>query len=146
MANYNYGGYPYGNFYQPTMPQINQQQPSFNQMYQQNQPQSAQCVFVNGLEGAKAYQMIPNQTVMLMDSENPILYMKTSNGMGQSTLKYYKLVETSEQELKSQNAPQPNVNTNIEYALKSDLEALSKKIDEISSKFEKPVKEGETNE
>lgn len=147
MANFNYG-YPYGNFYQPTMPQMNQpqqQQPNFNNLYQQPQPQqqaqTTQCSFVNGIEGAKAFQMIPNQTVMLMDSENPMLYMKTSNAMGQSTLKYYKLVETNEQEIRNQNVVQPQqTRPSEEYALKSDLDVLSKKIDEISKRFEKPFR------
>ena len=146
MANFNYGGYPYGNFYQPIMPQQNQaqQQPNFNNLYQQPQQQQAQttqCSFVNGIEGAKAFQMLPNQTVMLMDSESPMLYMKTSNGMGQSTLKYYKLVETNEQEIRNQNVVQPQqTQPGEEYALKSDLDVLSKKIDEISKRFEKPFK------
>lgn len=145
MANFNYGGYPYGNFYQPAMPQMNQsqQQPNFNNLYQQpnQQTQTTQCAFVNGLEGAKAFQMLPNQTIMLMDSENPILYMKTANGMGQSTLKYYKLVETSEQEIRNQNVVQPQqVQPNVEYALKSDVNDLSKRIDELSKKCEKPFK------
>lgn len=150
MANFNnYGGYgnygntyPYGMPYQPVMPQ----QPNYNNMgnqmnQQPQQTQTTQCSFVNGIEGAKAFQMIPNQTVMLMDSESPMLYMKTSNGMGQSTLKYYKLVETNEQEIRNQNAVQPQQNQpSEEYALKSDLDVLSKKIDEISKRFEKPFK------
>ena len=145
MANFNYGGYPYGNFYQPTMPQMNQpqQQPNFNNLYQQpnQQTQTTQCAFVNGLEGAKAFQMLPNQTIMLMDSENPILYMKTSNGMGQSTLKYYKLVESSEQEIRNQNVVQPQPTQNgAEYVLKSEFEALTKKFDDLSKRLEKPFK------
>ena len=151
MANFNnYGGYngfsyPYGMPYQPVMPQA--QQPNYNNMgnmmnnQNQQQAQTTQCNFVNGIEGAKAFQMIPNQTVMLMDSENPMLYMKTSNGMGQSTLKYYKLVETNEQEIRNQNVVQPQqTQPSEEYALKSDLDVLSKKIDEISKRFEKPFK------
>ena len=85
--------------------------------------------------------MLPNQTIMLMDSENPILYMKTSNGMGQSTLKYYKLVESSEQEIRNQNAVQPQPTQNgAEYVLKSEFEALTKKFDDLSKRLEKPFK------
>lgn len=124
MPNYNYN-YPYGNIYQPFQSQ--------NQNYQQPQNQFA---FVNGVEGAKSYQMIPNQTCVLIDSDNPFIYMKQTNGMGQATLKYYKMIEISEQELKTNN-----VQTNTDYALKSDIDNLSKRIDELNNLI-KPKEEG----
>lgn len=105
---------------------------NYGQSFQQSQqPQTNTYAFVNGIEGAKSYPMGPNQTVMLMDSENPIAYMKTSNAMGQATLKYFKLVETSEQELRGKSA-QPNV----DYATKADLEALAKKVESLMPKGE----------
>ena len=151
MANYNYGGYPYGNFYQPIMPQ--QQQPNYNnignmmQNQNQQQPQMTQCFWVNNIEGAKSFQMMPNQTAMLMDSENPVVYMKQTNAMGQASLKYFKLIETSEQEIRGQNQqPVSNQQPNVEYALKSDFEGLSKRIDEISKRIEKPFKNDKNTE
>lgn len=118
MANYNnpygYGGY---NSYGPN----NYQQPQMNQY-----------AFVNGIEGAKSFQLQPNQTMMLMDSDNPICYMKQSNNIGQSTLRYFKLVEVSEQELRNANQAQQNP----DYVLKSDFEALVKRIDELTLKKE----------
>ena len=130
--------YPYGMPYQPYMPQSNQQQPNYNNIYQQvqQQPQLNQYAFVNGVEGAKAYQIMPNQTMMLMDSDNPIAFMKTSDNYGKSSLRYFKLVEVKEEDLRVQ----PQTQSNIEYALKTDIDALNKKIDEISSKLEKPLK------
>ena len=144
MANFNYGSYPYGNIYQPQQP--NYAQPNFNNNLgnmMNNQPQQTQmtqCYWVNGSEGAKAFQMIPNQTAMLMDSENPIMYMKQTNSMGQGTIKYYKLIEITEQDIKNQNAPQQNTQPNPEYVLKADFDVLSKRIDELSRKIEKPYK------
>lgn len=130
MPNYNYGNYPYGMPYQPNFPQQNNMN-----MYQQ-QVQTNQYAFVNGLEGAKSFQMQPNQTMLLMDSDNPLCYMKTSNNLGQSTLRYFRLTEISESELKNNNN-----NTTKEFASKEDFEILSKRIDEIAKKIE-----GETNE
>lgn len=101
---------PYANMYQP------QQQP-----IQQNQ-----YAFVNGIEGAKSYLMQPNQTVLLMDSDAPMCYMKTSNQLGQSTLRYFKLTEVTETSSKP----------NVEYALKSDLDALKEKLDLLLNKKE----------
>lgn len=125
MPNYNnYGGYPYGNTYQPYVPQY--QQP------QQQTPMN-QYAYVNGIEGAKSYLMQPNQTVMLMDSDSPICYMKSANGMGQSTLRYFKLVEVSESDLKANQ----NTNINTDYVSKAEFEALSKRMDELSMIIQK---------
>lgn len=91
-------------------------------------PQTNVYAFVNGIEGAKSYPMQPNQMVMLMDSENPIAYMKSANAMGQATLKYYKLVETSEDEIRSaKDRPASTI-----YATKAELEALVKRIDDLA--------------
>jgi hypothetical protein len=123
MPNYNPYGYNNYNGY------------NFNQYPQQ--PQTNQYAFVNGIEGAKAYQVMPNQTMMLMDNDNPICYMKQSNSMGQSTLRYFKLVEVSEQELRGQ------AQTQSEYVLKSDFDALSKKVEDLLGSISKNQKEGE---
>ena len=120
MANFN-NPYGYG-AYNPYNPSNNYQQ----------QAQMNHYAFVNGIEGAKSFQLQPNQTIMLMDSDNPICYMKQSNNIGQSTLRYFKLVEVSEQELRSANQMQPNA----DYVLKSDFDALVKRIDELTIKKE----------
>lgn len=140
MANYNYSNYPYGMPYY--MPQnfnnLNNNNMMQNQM---QQPQANNYFYVNGIIGAKSFQMQPNQTVMLMDSDSPMCYMKQTNSMGQATLRYFKLVEISEDDLKT--AQTQGVQPNVEYALKSDLEALNKKLNEISSRFEKPLNSSE---
>ncbi len=58
--------------------------------------------FVNGIEGAKSFTVQPNQTVLLMDSDAPMCYMKQSNGIGQSTIRYFKLTEVKESEIKKE--------------------------------------------
>ena len=85
MANYN-NPYGYGNY--------NSYNPN-SKVYQQSQLNH--YAFVNGIEGAKSFQLQPNQNIMLMDSDNPICYMKQTNNIGQATLRYFKLVEVSEQ-------------------------------------------------
>lgn len=104
--------------------------PYYNPPYY-GQPKTNQYAFVNGIEGAKSYQMQPNQMVMLLDSDNPIVYKKTSNGYGQATIECFKMVQISEEELRGiNNQLQP------EYVLKSDFEALVKRIDELTKKEE----------
>lgn len=129
MPNFNnYGCYPYGNIYQP--PQPNYAQPNLGNMMnnQMQQTPMNQYAYVNGIEGAKSYQLQPNQTIMLMDSDSPICYMKSANGMGQSTLRYFKLIEVSENDLKVNQ----NSNINTDYVSKAEFEALSKRMDELS--------------
>ena len=108
----------------PPYPQPNYFQP---QQSQPQQPQTNTYAFVNGVEGAKSYPVSPNQSVMLMDSDQPIAYMKTANGMGQATIKYFKLVETDEASARGK-AP------NAEYVLKSDFDAFVKRFDAMMEK------------
>lgn len=133
--NYNpYGGNFYGgNFGYNSIPY-----PNNNYQQQKTSQQPTQYYWVNNIEGAKSFQMPPNQMAMLMDSENPIVYMKQTNSMGQATLKYFKLTEISEQEVRNQNSQ-----TDTEYVLKSDFDALSKKVEDLLGSISKNQKEGE---
>lgn len=81
-----------------------------------------QYAVVNGLEGAKSYNLMPNQSILLMDSSNPYIYMKTTNQMGQATIRCFKLVEEKLEDIEVSSSP---------YATKNDLNILSNKIDEL---------------
>ena len=68
-------------------------------MYQNSyQPyQNQNCYYnVNGYEGAKNFQLAPNQSVLLIDTMQPYLYYKSANQMGQITIKTYKLEELAD--------------------------------------------------
>jgi hypothetical protein len=54
--------------------------------------------FVNGIEGAKSYLMQPNQSVLLMDSDELKCYMKQSDSTGKATIRTFKLEEITEKE------------------------------------------------
>ena len=90
-----------------------------------------QYTFVNGLEGAKSFQVQPNQTVMLLDSDNPIIYKKYANAYGQATIEYFQMIPISEQDARNiLTPPMP------EYVLKSDFDKLMAKLDALTSKKE----------
>ena len=128
MALYNnpYGYNPYGyNYMQPN--QFN------NTMPQQAQPQLHNYAFVNGVEGAKGYQIQPNQTMVLMDSDNPFIYMKQANAMGQSQLKYFKLIEVDEATARGQNKPVEAVS--IDTSKFISREEFNAKIEELMAKI-----------
>lgn len=58
---------------------------NYNQFPQQlNQPQisTQNLIRVNGIDGAKAYQMPANSTVALFDNNEDIMYIKTTDGAG----------------------------------------------------------------
>lgn len=130
-------GQPMYGFSQPQQPQIPQAP-----QYPQNENVYA---FVNGVEGAKSYQVRPNQSVMLMDSEQPLCYMKSANALGQATLRYFRLTEISESDAKGASAPAPTP----DYVAKADFNALAKRVDELSRQLKKaqpkqePPREGE---
>lgn len=113
--NSNYNSYPYGN---PN----NYGVTNFQRNY---------YAFVNGLEGAKSYPIIPNQSLMLMDSENPVCYMKSADNTGKPSLKCYKLVEISEEEL-TKKPVDPET-----QALRDEISIMNKRIDELVKLMEK---------
>lgn len=94
---YNYGNYnpqmmqqnfQNGQYYQMPGQQI-QQPMQYNvpvQQYQSPQPQQSAntngFVWVQGEAGAKAYPVGSGNTVLLMDSENPVLYIKSTDNSG----------------------------------------------------------------
>ena len=105
MFGYGNGhGYGYGNYGFPSaggFPQYPAPAPAsqnFNQYAgsgQQNngansQKPTLQVPWVNGDVGAKAYLIAPNSCVLLMDSDNPIFYIKTSDTSGKATIQAYK--------------------------------------------------------
>lgn len=89
--------------------------------------------FVNGLEGAKSYIVPANQTVLLMDSEQPVCYMKTANALGQGSLRYFKLTEVSESDVRT---PITSVSPKVNYVTKEEFDSLVKRIDALEPKGE----------
>ena len=85
----------YAPFYRPTYydPVQQNQMGQFNQQFQQpiNQLPNQQPVRQNnsgfvwvqgGEAGAKSYLVAPGETVMLMDSENPVFFLKSADASG----------------------------------------------------------------
>ena len=142
-----YSPYPQNPYGQPMygFSQPNYQQPQVPQAPQYPQNENVYA-FVNGVEGAKSYQVRPNQSVMLMDSEQPLCYMKSANAMGQATVRYFRLTEISEGDAKGAGAPAAPA---PDYVTKADFNALSRKVDELSRQYRKaapkeaPKSEGE---
>lgn len=58
-------------------------------MQNQCQTQSQTLIRVTGIDGARAYQMPPNSVVPLFDSDNDIMYIKSTDGAGFPTIKSF---------------------------------------------------------
>ena len=100
--NYNYSNYSYNNPY----------------IAQQPQPQSSGINWVQGEAGAKSYAIAPGQSVLLMDSENNVFYIKSSDGSGMPMpLRIFDYTERTQQQQK-----QTNIQTNNEYITRKEFE------------------------
>lgn len=74
----------------------NQFYPQYNNQYQTQYPirTNNNINWVQGIEGAKAFQLMPNSTTMMLDSENEgIFYIKVSDNVGMCTLRTFKYEE-----------------------------------------------------
>lgn len=59
----------------------------------QNNSQPLSLVYVNGIAGANAYNIPPNSMVALFDQNSDIMYIKSSDGAGYSSVKAYTFTE-----------------------------------------------------
>lgn len=128
MAFNNYGGYvpQYQNWQQPMQNNdlVYRPQPQV----QQNMGSFAYCM---GIEGAKAFPIAPNQTVFLMDSNDPIAYIKSADMSGKQTLRIFDMVERSEE-----SAPEESKIDMSEYVKRSDIEDMvSEAVDKAMANF-----------
>lgn len=96
---------------------LNYGNPYWNMGYQQLQRQ--EVVRVNGKNGAEAYQMAPNSSVLLLDETAPIVWLKTTDGASYPTISGYSITPI---ELNTANTVEKD------YA---DLESRIAKLEEI---------------
>ena len=74
-------------------------QPMNNQPFPQQITQN--LIRVNGIEGAKAYQMSANSTVALFDTNEDIMYIKSTDGAGFPSIRTFNFVEITQNEKSS---------------------------------------------
>ena len=85
--------------------------------YYPQQPNNG-ILWVQGIEGAKAWQLSPNSNVILLDSENDgRFYIKISDAVGMCTLRSFEYTEITNQ------PASPSLDLS-DYVKKSELEQL----------------------
>ena len=91
-------------------------------------------VWVQGIEGAKAWQLNPNSMIILLDSEvEGKMYIKVSDNIGMSSLRVFNYAEEVVPPAKD------TVTSNLDlsqYVKKDELSALIK---ELMSKYEQSI-------
>lgn len=85
-------------------------------------PQQSQIIRVNGKNGAEAFRMAPNSSILLMDENDPIVWLKTSDGAGYCTVTPYTIAPY-------QSAPPVDVNS-LENRVKRLEDMLNAKSDD----------------
>lgn len=122
------------NPYMPVMPGMGQAQmpaqqptmPNVPQPYVQGNGQQQRIdgfVFVNGIEGARAYQMPPNSKMPLFDEssgDDDVMFIKTTDAAGFPDIKVARILPVETQ--------QPETET---YATTDDLESLRRELEEL---------------
>lgn len=72
----------------------------FGQQGMMSQPIPAQSVVrVNGENGAKAYQMSPNSSALLLDETSPIVWLVQTDGAGYKTVSPYTITPCQQEPL-----------------------------------------------
>lgn len=74
----------------------------FNNPYSPYMGTNQQIIKVNGTNGANAFQLSPNSSILLLDESAPRLFLKQTDGAGYPTITAYKLepyVEEKQPEL-----------------------------------------------
>lgn len=130
-------GFPIG--YQPAWyqsqyyPQYSQQvqQPIATPMSTNQQPQNNGMIWVQGVGGAKSYLVGPNATVVLWDSEAPVIYLKSADASGMPTMK---TLDYTIRENQQTNQTPPIVKEES-FATKEDIDALRTEMDHMKDRL-----------
>jgi hypothetical protein len=127
MAYGNYGG----NYYNPYMTAATQ--PPQVQVPQQPQTQSS-ILWVQGEAGAKAYPVGAGNSVLLMDTEDSVMYIKTVDVSGMpQPLRVFDYVERSAQGRSGAAAV-----ANADTVTREEFEALREDVRRLSKGVRKP--------
>jgi hypothetical protein len=137
------GYQPMTGIYQPYGLSAQQRLAQMEQQFQQNympQPQiqpmpNVTWIPVSGLQGAKEHIVQPNSTAWLMDNNETVFYVKSSDALGVTTLKAYRFQEIG---LDSTNAQQSQINLD-QFVQREEFDRLKEQINHLTASIQTPV-------
>lgn len=127
-------GYPYMTPYTQAFPdqlsQLRNQQYAATSMNQPTaMPQAGAgnaILWVQGEAGAKSYLVAPGTTVLLMDSEDQIFYIKSTDQAGMPSMRAFEYKERNAEPSRIAVAPVPD------YVTRKEFDELKSKIDSLT--------------
>lgn len=132
-----YNGFPatYSPYYQMPQPQQLQIQAPAQQM-PQPQPQqkpASPIIWVQGEAGARAYPVAPGESVMMLDSDASIFYIKTADQSGMPLpLRTFDFVERKQQQPITQAATPPAHELDLSgYVTRKEFESALAALKEV---------------
>lgn len=128
-----YTGFPatYPQYY----PQYSQMSPT--PMSGTTPQQNNGMIWIQGIESAKAFQVAPNSTVVLWDSEQQCCYIKSADASGMPSMRIIDYTIRSEAPRTAQNALYGN---NTDIPTRQDLNAMQGQIDALKEQIERITK------
>lgn len=99
-----------------------------------------QITWVQGIEGAKAYQLSPNSQAVLLDNDNEgVMYIKICDNVGMCTLRIFDYVERTKQ-------PTSAVDIDVsQFVRRDELKSLIEQMVKGESIDEQPVSTVKSN-
>ena len=99
----------------------------------QQPTQLQQLIKVNGIDGARAFQMSPNSSVALFDINADLIYIKSTDGAGFPTIDTYKFTRVEEKSV-------PEVEYVSKEEMMEEIEKLRKEIKNNGKQYTKQPK------
>ena len=126
-------GYQSAYYPQSYYPQYSQQvqQPIASPIGNNQQPQNNGMIWVQGVGGAKSYLVGPNATVILWDSEAPVIYLKSADASGMPTMK---TLDYTIRESQATNTTSPIVKEES-FATKEDIQNLQTEMERMKDRL-----------
>ena len=158
---YNYGYYPqyqngavpdmlnqFKGQYQQPIPQMQQNIPQQTmQMPIQPTPQKPtnDIIWVQGEAGAKGFLVAPNNTVVLWDTENPVIYVKSADASGIPSMRVLDFIERNgNSQNNGEKAPTTHKCTcGDKFITKEEFNALKGKFYDLQARYDKLMLEQE---
>jgi len=129
---------PYQQQVQPPMDRLAQLQAQQYQPMQQPAQSNQSLIYVQGEAAAKSWMVGAGQSVLLMDSENPVFYIKSADASGiPLPLRVFDYTERNQNT--PQNVPQATNPTQIDldgkYVTRAEYDDLQGKYEEILNRL-----------
>lgn len=109
---------------QPYQPMQMQPMPQGQPMMQATQPPDNGMIWVQGEAGAKAYMVAPGNSVVLWDSEDHVIYIKSADAAGMPGMRVFEYVERSP-------AGRPAPMSVNQYVTRAEFDALAARINQM---------------